>query len=524
MKKILILLLSGATILAGSSCKKYLNVNTNPNSATSVSAYQVIDEAIVYAAANRETYNDMGDYIGGYAGNAGGYGGFGSAWTYDYATSDYAGNWQVSYSMLENVQYVITATATDPTQTNYNAMAKIIGAYEFEELVDTYNDIPYAQALQGVTYLTPKFDSASAVYQAIANSLDSAILEINNAGSSAVYSTGADPLFGGDMTMWKQFANTIKLRLIVHASSVMTFTNTTFSSDGFLTTDAIVNPGYAQSSGKTNPAWGDWVVSYTGSAGDRAWVPSAFIFGFYNGVKLNDSWRGALIYHDFPGTPIGQLGITIGTPSAPGLCGAWYSGLDTSSSTSLGNAFGVMKDPSMGMPLFSAAESYFLQAEAYERGLVTSGLTDVQAFQAGLLASFTYLEEDKTLTLGAGYTPATDVASYLAANPTSYLVNYSLATTPAQKLEAIITQKYLANNMINSAEGWNEFRRTGYPVCGPTPLGNPYGSFASTQSQATSAYKLPTRVLYPNTEFEYNDANVPQGISAWGSKIFYDAQ
>lgn len=521
MKKILIFLLSGATILAGSSCKKYLNVNTNPNEATSVLAYQVIDQAIVYAATNRETYNDMGDYIGGYAANAGGYGGFGSAWTYDYATSDYAGNWQASYQMLENVQYVLTATAGDPTQAYYNAMAKIIGAYEFEELVDTYNDIPYGQALQGTTFLTPKYDSAAAVYQDIANSLDSAILEINNAGSSAVYSTGADPLFSGDMTLWKQFANTIKLRLIVHASSVMTFTNTSFSSDGFLTTDAIVNPGYAQSSGKVNPAWNDWVVNYAGSAGDRAWVPSNFIYGFYDGTKLTDTWRGALIYHDFPGTPYGQLGITIGTASAPGLCGAWYSGLDTSSSTSLGGALGVMKDPSMGMPLMSAAESYFLQAEAYERGILTSGLTDVQAFQAGLLASFTYLEEDASLTVASGYTPVNDVASYQAANPSSYLVNYNLATTSAQKIEAIITQKYLAMNMITTSEGWNEFRRTGYPVCASTPLGNPYGSFASTQSQATTPNKLPTRILYPNTEFEYNDANVPQNVSAWGSKIFY---
>jgi len=520
MKKILILILSGATVLAGSSCKKYLNVNTNPNQATSVQPYQVIDEAIVYAASNRETFNDYGSEVGGYAANAGGYGGFGSSWTYDYSTSDYSNLWQVAYSMMENVQYVLTATQGDATQVYYNAMAKVIEAYEFEELVDAYNNVPYGQALSGTTYLTPKYDSASAVYQDLANVLDSAILEINNAGSAAVYSSGADPLFDGNMTLWKQFANTIKLRLIVHASSVMTFSNTTFSSDGFLTTDAVVNPGYAQSSGKVNPAWNDWVVQYNGSAGNRAWLPSTYVMGFYNGVKLTDSWRGAAIFHDFP-YYCGQLGLTIGTPSAPGLTGAWYSGSDTTSSTSLGGAIGVMKAPSMGMPLMLAAESYFLQAEAYERGILTSGLTDAEAFQDGILASFTYLEEDASLSVASGYTPATDVAAYEAANTSSYLVNYSLATTSAQKIEAIITQKYIAMNMITTSEGWNEFRRTGYPQCATVALNNPYGSFASTQSQATTTNKLPTRILYPNTEYEYNDGNVPQNISAWGSKIFW---
>lgn len=522
MKKILILLLSGAAVIGSSSCKKYLNVNTNPNSATSVQAYQVIDEAIVYAATNREYFNEYGSEIGGYASNAGGYGGFGSNWTYDFATSDYSYLWSNAYSNLENIAYVINATNGDPTQAYYNAMAKIIEAYEFEDLVDTYNSVPYYQALQGTKYLTPKYDSATVIYQALANTLDSAILEINNAGSGAVYQSGADPLFGGNMTLWKQFANTIKLRLIIHASAVMTFSNMTFSSDGFLTTDAVVNPGYSQSSGKVNPSWNSWVAHYDGSAANRAWVASTYVVGFYDGTKLTDGWRGAACFHDWPNNvAYGQLGVTTGTPNDPGIVGAWYVGLDSSSGTSLGGAIGIMKDPGMGEPLMLAAESYFLQAEAYERGILTSGLTDAQAFQAGILASFTYLEEDPSLTVASGYNPSADVAAYEAANSGSYLVNYSLATSAAQKLEAIITQKYIAMNFITTSEGWNEFRRTGYPVCANSSLNNPYGSFASTQSVATTPNKLPTRILYPNTEYEYNDANVPQNISPFSSKIFW---
>jgi len=521
MKKISILLLSGAILFGGGSCKKYLNVNTNPNAATGVPAYQVIDQTIVATANTLEQYSDYGGQVGGYMANAGGYGGFGIIWTYDYGTGDLTNLWNSSYSTLEDAQSVINSTTTDPTQANYLAMAQIIKAYNTQMLVDQYNDIPYSQAFQGASNITPKYDSASAVYQQLANLLDSAINEIN-AASGAVYQTGADPLFGGNMTLWKQFANTIKLRLIVRASAAMTFTNTTFSSDGFLTTDALVNPGFQQASGQTNPGWGDQVVSYTGAAADRAYCPATYVFGFYNGAKLNDSWRGATIFHDFPVSVYGQLGATSGTPSDPGVTGAWYTGSDTASGTSLGNALGVYKGPNAGYPLMTAAESYFLQAEAYQRGILTTGLTDAQAFQAGILASFNYLYELPSGTLQSGYDPTTDAAAYAAANSGSYLVNYSLATTPAQKLEAIITQKYIALNMINGSEAWNEYRRTGYPACASVALNNPYGSFASTQSTAPASNKfLPTRIQYPASEYEYNAGNVPQNISDFTSKIFW---
>jgi hypothetical protein len=92
-----------------------------------------------------------------------------------------------------------------------------------------------------------------------------------------------------------------------------------------------------------------------------------------------------------------------------------------------------------------------------------------------------------------------------------------LAGSDEDKIEAIITQKYIALNMVNSHEGWNEFRRTGYPSVSGTSA---VSTFASKASQSTRPDRLPTRILYPTSELQYNPANV-KTINPFSSLIFW---
>lgn len=525
MKKLSILSLAAIALLAASSCKKFTNINQNPNSATTSTAEVILPQAIVYTAENASSYNNYGAQLAGYMANAGGYGGFGSAWTYNFGPNDFSNLWSSTYDVLNDFQNVISITANDNTHYVYNAIARIMRAYNFELLVDAYNNIPYTDALQGLTnVVNPKYDDAKTVYTSLANDLDSAIAIMHTgetAPNQAPIAAANDPMFGGSTTSWIQFANTIKLRLIVRASATTTFANKTFDGDGFLTTDAIVNPGFAKISGQQNPSWDTWVAHYDGGAGNRAYMPCTYVFGYYDGNKLLDSGRGAVIYLSYPGTTINQMGVgTTSVPSAPAATNAWYSG----NTSNLGNAAGVMKGLNMGEPLVLAAESYFLQAEAQLRGLIPGSAQT--SFNSGILASFNYLfllPDDKTYgtdAYGNTLNPATAVAKYQSDNASSYLVNYNLAANDAQRLEAIITQKYIAVNFINSQEGWNEYRRTGYPTSASS-TSDPYASFASTLSQSTRPDKLPTRILYPASEYSYNAANVPSGISPFSSLIFW---
>jgi hypothetical protein len=93
-----------------------------------------------------------------------------------------------------------------------------------------------------------------------------------------------------------------------------------------------------------------------------------------------------------------------------------------------------------------------------------------------------------------------------------------LATSSDQKLEAIITQKYIALNYIHSHEAWSEFRRTTYPKISGTDAKT---TFVSIRSQSTHSDKLPVRLLYPSAEINLNP-NTPKLTNAFSDPIFWD--
>jgi hypothetical protein len=125
------------------------------------------------------------------------------------------------------------------------------------------------------------------------------------------------------------------------------------------------------------------------------------------------------------------------------------------------------------------------------------------------------------LTIPAGQTVTQAMGNeYRLNNVASRLVNIGLASTFEQRLEAIITQKYIAMLMSTSDEAYNEFRRTGYPVT--SPGGAPAVDIASNKSNVTERFdRLPTRVLYPSSEQSYNAANY-KAIDHKTDLIFWD--
>ncbi|HEY8935107.1 MAG TPA: SusD/RagB family nutrient-binding outer membrane lipoprotein, partial [Cyclobacteriaceae bacterium] len=184
---------------------------------------------------------------------------------------------------------------------------------------------------------------------------------------------------------------------------------------------------------------------------------------------------------------------------------------------------GVLKGPKAGYPMFLAAESYLLQSEAALRTMISGDAETL--FNKGIKASISYIYQLSDGTIEKGTFISSDKritymdSIYHVINSTNYLVNFNLAGSFEEQLEAIITQKYLALNMINSHEGWNEYRRTGYPkVSGNTAE----GTFASKVSLSTRADKLPSRILYPTSEVQYNSVNVPSATTnSFTSLIFW---
>lgn len=520
MKKALIIGFMGM-IAFGTSCKKYFDINENPNKATSATPVLILPNALTTTASVINGYNSYGSQLVGYAANAGGYGGFGTSVTYNFSTNDNSARWTSVYDMLTDYQAILKGTDTLPNMKYYNAVARIMKVHGFQLLVDAYNDVPYEEALKGLEKLAPAYTDAKVIYKDLADQLDKAIADINEGANNfniVKINSTADVMFHSDMTMWKKFANTLKLRILMRGRGKVTFSNSNFDPAGFLTTDATINPGYTRDNGKQNPKWNTWAFTYTGSDGNKAWMPNTFVYTFYNGTKLSDSKRGAAIYYQFPSAAHNRLGnegvSVISSPSGS----FWYPGSDRSGTTA-GNVTGVLKGPEASMPIITAAESYFLQAEAAVRGIVVG---DAKAlFNKGIEASFTYLYTLPNGLLKAGTTPATDATAYIAANSGSLLANFDLATTDEEKIEAIITQKYIALNFVNGDEAWNEYRRTNYPKLLNTAGATGVQTFASSASESTRPDKLPTRILYPTSEGSYNTVNVPKNITPFTSLIFW---
>ncbi|MBW7951905.1 MAG: RagB/SusD family nutrient uptake outer membrane protein, partial [Chitinophagaceae bacterium] len=142
MKKISIIL--AAIVFLGTSCKKYLDINTNPNTATSSTPELVLPQSIVYTAGVINTYNSYGAQLGGYMANAYGYGGFGNNFSYTFSSSDYSGLWSASYDVLNDLQYVLNSTEGNRAYYSYyRAAALVLQVYNYQMLVDTYNNIPF---------------------------------------------------------------------------------------------------------------------------------------------------------------------------------------------------------------------------------------------------------------------------------------------------------------------------------------------------------------------------------------------
>jgi hypothetical protein len=80
------------------------------------------------------------------------------------------------------------------------------------------------------------------------------------------------------------------------------------------------------------------------------------------------------------------------------------------------------------------------------------------------------------------------VESYLCDNDGNRLVEIEAAGTVPQRVEAIITQKYIAMNMITSDESYNEFRRTGFPVTVPGRWG--CGGYCFEQVDNNRAFRI----------------------------------
>ncbi|MEJ5962262.1 SusD/RagB family nutrient-binding outer membrane lipoprotein [Pedobacter immunditicola] len=483
-KKLFVLLMIGTVGLAG--CKKFLDVNENPNNPDTASPTLLLPT--VQAAVGQLVGNQFQLY-----GNI-----WAQYWTQNPTSSQYRAYeqynvtntnfdwpWLILYrNALQNAQLIINSNT--PNNEHLKGMAYIMKAYTYQLATDGFGDVPLTEALKGNEAGNPHYDPQQLVYDSIYNYIDLGLAAFD--ATNATSPGEQDLLFGGDIELWRAFANTLKLRAYLRLSQVdpakaqagiaaLYATNPVF-----LTQDASI--AYTTTGGNDNPLYNEMVaLNRTQNIVASGTAVQQFnrnndprLFEFYEpNISVETGAPEDTIAYIPQGTYRANTLKRVSPPSA--LVGGRAT--DPLSATA-------------PVKLISAAESYFLQAEAVNRGWATAG--DVTSlFNQGITASF-----------AATGIPG-EAAAYIASAPDAQLTG-----TPAEQLRLIITQKYYAMCGFQGFEAWTEWRRTGYP-----------NFLVVSAASIIGEGRLPLRFLYPSSEVNTNlnfPGSVPVYEPVWWDK------
>ena len=492
MKKLLFYI--SIALILGSSCKKdfLTSLSNNPNSPTSAAATPSL--VLPGTITNLASIVNGAGTNGGYEAQAAwmGYWNYSGGYSFNQTVQEYVltngspQNWDNYYGILTNLNVIKQQALANSTYAQYGAISDVLISICFQNLVDTYGDIPYSQALKGSNNFFPGYDKGSDIYDSLTAKLDAAMGKLQNPSATDIVPGSDDVLFAGSLSNWAKFANTIKLRLLLRQSAItskqayITGEISKTSSVGYLIQDAAVNPGY--STAQQGPLYGAFGVSTGGGLnGDFNYIRAGgFALNFYlvsNDPRISyfycskgqDPTNGnSAVYGDYY-----KDTISINTTNY----NADYFGIQVTQPTKgSGIGKGLIKAANQSAILMLLSESYFLQAEAILRGY-TSG--DAKAlYQQGITSSFEYL--------GAGSTPDAAAQTYYSQTG---VINVSWPATLNDQIQAVITQKWAALNGINNAEAWNDWRRTGFPI---VPL--------SKSPTLPSTSHIPYRYFYPTGE------------------------
>lgn len=488
MKKNILILLVAVTFL-GTSCQDFLKIDeTNPNNPSKVAAKLELPGAL-NSVAFTMNYPRRFDFVylwHGLWSVSAGYSQPQNLVQYKLLNSDYQQGFRDFYIWGQNFD-VIEKGATDPKDAYYAAIAKIMKAYIFQNLVDCWGDVPYTKAFQATTgNFKPSYDSQQSIYEDLVVQLDAAMALIQNAPLDAnKITSSSDFYYSGDMNKWLKFANTLKLRILVHQAEMSGRTSyiqtalATTSTIGYIGVGegALNNPGYtpgwtSATNNQMNPFYGTFYNASGSSVSDGVtyYMAGKAVVDFMN--NNNDPRKTQFFNATAAGTYVGNI---FGYLPAHLLPFAQTSQLGYKKD----DAFRMIGTPTKAAPILTDFESLFLQAEAAQRGLIAGSAQSF--YESAVTQSFVY----------NGLTTA-QAANYLAqANQYTNFANSS------NKLSLIITQKWVALNGVAPVEIWNDFRRTGYP-----------SGLVWSEDPARIHDTPPIRLLYPQDELNVNNAAV----------------
>lgn len=405
---------------------------------------------------------------------------------YIYRTSVVNITWTSFYAQPGMCVTTLYNTAVARQHDNYKGVALVLKVYITSVITDLHGPVPYFQAWGGAANTLPAYDSQELIYRDIIAKLDTANTLLTIDGDAIA----GDILFNNDITKWKKFANSLRLRLLLRMSG---------KDEGFATTEMskMINDPATYPIFESNAD--NAALQYLGSFPNNHPINenrktrddhrvSKTIIDLMWTNSPNVDWRLCL-YAELDGNNTYE-GMPNGLTSSQA---ASYNGNGIKNTSKLGNYFTAATAPGM---LMSYSELQFILAEAAFKNYISG---DAEAYYyAGIYGSYAQFGDDlvAAVEVNLGEVMTNDSLA------TNFIENDVFGWDAANGMELIATQRWVAT-FDQGLQAWFEWRRTGFPVLTPAAEGMNDG-------------KIPVRVPYPTDEAARNPSSLAAGVTLLG--------
>lgn len=492
----------GAALMGMTSCENsgFLDINYNPNYPSTATYKQLLPSAETATVAMYGLYVDLtGMFWCQYVTQGNTTNQYNTLCNYSVTTgSTYppcTSLWSNTYSnTLEDLKLALPS-AEESGAWNYWMVAKILQAYNYLVLTDSYGDIPFTQALNYNEYPIPEFDdSKTVVYPGILNMLDEALAKLSDAKTAekAASMNGTDFFFSGDMDAWAKFARSLKLKMYLkdfdsYKSEIQSLLNS-----GDLLESDCAWTAWEDATNKSNPLYEFNIRQLNTTENIRA----CHTFVEY----LLDKKDPRIIYlYNVTNNAADTYGYTSNADLIAHMneCyeGLPYGTKPETEEIALSGSSRYKQSYDDPVYLMNEAEAELMIAEAYAR--LGNASKAEEYYNKGVLAGFSRFGLDGTDFVTGAY--KFDTSNMLKCIAMQYWVTYAHA---------------------NSYDGWMTRNRLGYPEIqeGITvrvsnaslnrTLSDGYvlGNLVDPGSSVMNAGEYPQRLLYPTSTTLYNTA------------------
>jgi hypothetical protein len=369
---------------------------------------------------------------------------------------------------ISNVEAMTKASVPD-----MYAMAKIIKVAAMHRLSDIFGPIMYSKYKQASADGAYDYDSQQEAYNNFFKDLAEAIAILTPIRGDAARPAfqKADLAYDGSYAKWLKFANTLRLRL---ALRIVKADATKARSEGEA---ALSNPG-----GLLNTSADDFTVNIGSTK-----HPLNIISNDWADIRMGAPMESIMVGYNDPRLP--KYFVPASDPAVAGQFKGIRIGINIDAKSRYQDYSKLITFPNK-IQLMTAAEAWFLKAEAALRGWTNAGSAQTN-YETGIKTSFaqhnlsnadTYVNDATNKPVPyvdpKAITPGQNNIASGSPWLSTITIKWSDADGMDKKLERIITQKWIAM-YPDGQEAWSEFRRTGYPKLFPVVVNNSGGKIAT---------------------------------------------